>query len=47
MQLFNAPDITLPLYTLCEEESKHCVRVLRLREGDTLHLTDGRGSLHR
>ena len=47
MQLFYAPDITLPLYTLCEEESKHCVRVLRLREGDTLHLTDGRGSLHR
>ena len=46
MQLFYAPDVTLPLYTLNEEESKHCVRVLRLREGDTLHLTDGRGSLY-
>ncbi len=46
MQLFYAPDVTLPLYTLSEEESKHCVRVLRLREGDTLHLTDGRGSLY-
>ena len=46
MQLFYAPDVTLPYYTLNEEESKHCVRVLRLREGDTLHLTDGRGSLY-
>ena len=46
MQLFYAPDITLPLYTLGEEESKHCVRVLRLGEGDCLHLTDGRGDMH-
>ena len=46
MQLFYAPDIILPLYTLGEEESKHCVRVLRLGEGDRLHLTDGRGDLH-
>ena len=46
MQLFYAPDITLPLYTLGEEESKHCVRVLRLGEGDHLHLTDGRGNMH-
>lgn len=46
MQLFYAPDITLPLHTLGEEESKHCVRVLRLGEGDRLHLTDGRGNLH-
>ena len=46
MQLFYAPDITLPLYTLAEEESKHIVRVLRLVEGDQLHITDGRGDLH-
>ena len=45
MQLFYAPDITPPLYTLGEEESKHCVRVLRLGRGDTLHITDGRGNL--
>ena len=45
MQLFYAPDITPPLYTLSEEESKHCVRVLRLGRGDTLHITDGRGNL--
>lgn len=46
MQLFYAPDITPPLYTLGDEESKHCVRVLRLGVGDTLHVTDGRGNLH-
>lgn len=45
MQLFYAPDITPPRYTLSEEESKHCVRVLRLGCGDTLHITDGRGNL--
>ncbi|WP_300748265.1 16S rRNA (uracil(1498)-N(3))-methyltransferase [uncultured Alistipes sp.] len=47
MQLFYAPDIVPPLYTLSEEESKHCIRVLRLQCGDTLHLTDGRGTLYR
>ena len=47
MQLFYAPDLTTPRYTLGEEESKHCIRVLRLRRGDTLHLTDGRGTLYR
>lgn len=47
MQLFYAPDLTPPIYTLGEEESKHCVRVLRMGLGDTLHLTDGRGNLYR
>ncbi len=47
MQLFYAPDLTPPEHTLGEEESKHCIRVLRLGIGDTLHLTDGRGSLYR
>ncbi len=46
MQLFYAPEITLPLYTLPEEESKHAVRVLRLSAGDALHLTDGAGNLY-
>lgn len=45
MQLFYAPDFTSPRYTLDEEESKHCIRVLRLTEGDTLYITDGRGDL--
>ena len=29
MQLFYAPDITLPEYTLSEEESRHAIKVLR------------------
>ncbi len=45
MQLFYAPNITPPHYTLSEEESKHCIRVLRMSQGDTLHITDGRGNL--
>ena len=47
MQLFYAPEISLPKYTLSEEESKHCIRVLRMRCGDELHITDGRGNMHR
>ncbi|MBO5830073.1 MAG: 16S rRNA (uracil(1498)-N(3))-methyltransferase [Alistipes sp.] len=47
MQLFYAPEITLPRYTLSEEESKHCIRVLRMGCGDELHITDGRGAMHR
>ncbi len=45
MQLFYAPNINPPLYTLSEEESKHSVRVLRLSVGDTISITDGRGHL--
>lgn len=47
MQLFYAPDIIPPDYILSEEESKHCLRVLRMACGDVLHITDGRGNLHR
>lgn len=46
MNLFYTPLIAPPGHTLSEEESKHCVRVLRLTAGDTLHLTDGRGNLY-
>lgn len=46
MQLFYDSEITPPEYVLGEEESKHCIRVLRLGEGDRLHITDGRGNLH-
>ena len=47
MQLFYSPNITPPIHTLGEEESKHCVRVLRLGVGDELHITDGKGNLYR
>ena len=47
MQLFYNNDITPDGYcTLDPEESRHAVRVLRLREGDTIHVTDGRGHLY-
>ena len=43
MHLFYTPDITAETYTLSEEESKHSIRVLRLRIGDKLVLIDGKG----
>ncbi len=45
MQLFYTPDISENLYTLNEQESKHCVKVLRKQKGDTLYLTNGLGTL--
>jgi 16S rRNA (uracil1498-N3)-methyltransferase len=45
MNLFYTPDIETNLYFLNEEESLHCTRVLRLRKGDTIHLTNGKGDL--
>ena len=46
MHLFYAPDIrTVP--ELPEEEAGHCLRVLRLGQGDELMLTDGKGSFYR
>ena len=43
MHLFYTPDLLNDTYRLSEEESKHCVRVLRLTDGDTLFLVDGNG----
>jgi 16S rRNA (uracil1498-N3)-methyltransferase len=36
----NATTITLP-----EETSKHCIQVLRMKQGEKLQLTDGKGNL--
>ena len=48
MQLFYTPDLTdnSPVYYLSEEESKHCIRVLRLKKGDKVQLIDGKGGLY-
>jgi 16S rRNA (uracil1498-N3)-methyltransferase len=46
MHVFYTPDIISINYTLNEEESKHCSRVLRLVAGDVVHLIDGRGGLY-
>jgi 16S rRNA (uracil1498-N3)-methyltransferase len=44
MHVFFQPDLSLPSFQLNEEESKHCVRVLRLKKGDEVHLADGKGT---
>ncbi len=46
MHLFYTPDINTSTYTLSEEESKHCIKVLRLVEGDRIYLVDGRGGFY-
>lgn len=46
MHIFYTPDITQDTYTLNEEESKHCVRVLRLSVGAVVNLVDGRGGFY-
>jgi len=42
MHRFYCPDIATSL-TLGEDESRHCVRVLRLAEGDMVEVVDGAG----
>jgi 16S rRNA (uracil1498-N3)-methyltransferase len=44
MQLFYAPEIEEGRCVLSEEESWHCVKVLRLSPGSELDLTDGAGN---
>ena len=45
MHRFYCPDIVATL-TLGEEDSKHCVKVLRLTEGATIEVVDGNGNLY-
>ncbi|GGE56260.1 16S rRNA (uracil1498-N3)-methyltransferase [Pedobacter psychrotolerans] len=46
MHIFYTPDISQNTYTLNEEESKHCVRVLRLSKGTVVNLVDGVGGFY-
>ncbi|GAA0879963.1 16S rRNA (uracil(1498)-N(3))-methyltransferase [Algoriphagus jejuensis] len=45
MQLFFQEKIETPLTYLNEEESKHLVRVLRKKQGDSIRLTNGQGQV--
>jgi len=47
MQLFYNPNIDTSTteFTFDKEESRHIIRVLRKKEGDNLHLTNGKGFL--
>lgn len=47
MELFYSKDITGDAVRLDEEESGHCVRVLRHRTGDEISVIDGQGTLMR
>ncbi len=46
MNLFYAPDITFPLFQLSSEESKHIIKVMRMKAGDSILFTDGKGILY-
>jgi 16S rRNA (uracil1498-N3)-methyltransferase len=46
MQVFYAPGIKGDSWRLDETESKHIVRVLRMRHGDPVRLIDGKGNLY-
>jgi len=46
MHIFYTPDILENYYFLNNEESKHCIKVLRLKTGDTIQLIDGIGGFY-
>lgn len=46
MQLFYQPEINKGLLQLDPEESRHCVKVLRKREGDKITVVDGDGNFY-
>lgn len=46
MHVFYTPDIDSNEYFLNEEESKHCLKVLRLGIGDAVCLIDGKGGFY-
>jgi 16S rRNA (uracil1498-N3)-methyltransferase len=46
MHVFYTPNINQITYELSEEESKHCIKVLRLEAGDEITMIDGIGGLY-
>ncbi|MBO7523495.1 MAG: RsmE family RNA methyltransferase [Bacteroidales bacterium] len=46
MQVFYSPDIKGKSYTLNETESKHIIKVLRMKKNDSVMLIDGKGNLY-
>lgn len=46
MEIFWAEDIAGGICRLGEEESAHCVRVLRHRAGDRINIIDGHGTMY-
>jgi 16S rRNA (uracil1498-N3)-methyltransferase len=46
MQVFYAPDIDGAVHILDEKESRHIVKVLRMKKGMPVNLIDGKGTLY-
>ena len=46
MQIFYAPGIEGSSYRLDNKESRHIIRVLRMKKGDHVRIIDGRGNLY-
>jgi len=46
MHIFFTPGINTDTYILNEDESGHCIRVLRLQKGAVVQLVDGEGGLY-
>lgn len=46
MELFFCPEIANGISILSEEESYHCVKVLRHKDGDEISLVDGQGNFY-
>ena len=46
MQLFYTNNVSEGTADFSREESGHCIRVLRMRRGDTVHFTDGSGNMY-
>ena len=46
MQVFYAPDISGKSHALDENESKHIVRVMRMKRGDPVKVIDGKGNMY-
>jgi len=47
MELFYSKNITGSKIILPEDETRHCVKVLRNKPGDTVYVIDGEGGLYR
>ena len=47
MHLFYGSDISGNYHSLNKEESNHAIRVLRLKQGGIIYLTDGKGGLYK
>ncbi len=45
MQIFYGRQTAPNLISLEEDEAKHCIKVLRHKEGDQIHVIDGKGSM--